>query len=416
MTLPRELLETDVAPNHLPDTDWLDQYLARGEAREPIMLGLGERWGGTPAPLLAALGSASAASHGYQLSMYGLPRLRGVLRDYLRRTHRLEGLDDAYEVAVGWTGTRAVMRDYAELLAARHSGRKGHLSALVVAPSWDYAGILEPSGFRIHYLDPTLTGSWEPTPEMIADTAAGLTGGLDLVVINAQHNPTGISWSPDTVRALVRLAAEHGAAVLVDDAYYGFLDPAGEPTSALLELLTEESAAGLPWLAVRSLGKQFNCNGWAVGAVTGPPGLLDELVNDVRARHTYNHGAFLQNAMADWLTDERAVSEFLAREREEYEEQRTAAVTALTRFGVSRIVAGPAGPYLLYPMPENRDGDRMAYLEDCAVRAGVLMSDAWPAARLLAPRAGRHVRMYLGRPPEVLTEACVRLSDAGLLG
>ncbi|MFJ6687009.1 pyridoxal phosphate-dependent aminotransferase [Streptomyces werraensis] len=415
MTSWPDLLERSVSPNKLPDTIWLTRFLARGDGLEPIMLGLGERWDGTPPGLLAGLVAAPPSAHGYQLSMYGLPRLRAVLRDYLRETHRLTGFDDAFQVAVSWTGTRSAMRDFGELVAARSGGRR-RLNALAVAPAWDYGGILEPTGFRMHYLDPTAAGCWEPTPDLVSAFAPTLSERLDLVVVNAQHNPTGLSWTGDTVRALVRLAADHQAAVLIDDAYYGFLDPDEGPTSALLELLSEPTASGLPWLAVRSMGKQFNCNGWAIGAMTGPPALLDDLVNDVRSRHTYNHGAHLQSAMADWLSDRDAVTAFLAKERAGYATRRRAAVEGLTKAGVTDIVAGPAGPYLLYPLPAGHAGDRMSYLETCAVETGVLMSDAWPAARSLAPRAGRHVRMYLGRPPETIAEACTRLAAAGLIG
>ena len=406
MSVPAELLEHAVRPNRLPDTEWLSQFRDRGTGREPIMLGLGERWEGIPAALVAGLAGAPPSAHGYQLSMYGLPQLRSVLRDYIRDTHRLPGPDDRYEVAVSWTGTRSVMRDFAELVAARLGDGPPPL-ALAVAPAWDYAGVLEPAGFTMAYLTPGEEGGWLPAPEPIGRWRPEPGRRLGLVVINAQHNPTGLQWSEATVDALIRMAAEHGAAVLIDDAYYGFVDPDTAPTSALRQILD----ADLPWLGVRSLGKQFNCNGWAIGAVTGPPGILDDLVNNVRAQHTYNHGAHLQSAMAGWLSDRPAVEAYLAAERTAYDTRRTTALEALARYGVADIVAGPANPYLLFPVP----GDRRTFLRRAAVEAGVLLSDAWPAARQLGPHAGRHVRMYLGREPEELAEAVDRLAAAGLL-
>lgn len=414
-TLLSSLVEHRLRPNRLPDTEWLHRFLERDDGREPILLGLGEPWGGTPAALLAGLVTAPAHSHGYQFSMYGLPRLRAELGTYIRDTHRLDGFDDRYEVAVSWTGTRSVMKDFGELLAARQDAART-LKALAVAPAWDYAGVLESVGFSMEYLDPTAFGRWDPTPDMVAEYAAGLTHRLNLVVVNAQHNPTGLSWSPEAVRALIRLGAEHRAGVLIDDAYFGFLDPADEPTSAILELLSATAATQLPWLAVRSLGKQFNCNGWAIGSIAGPGWLVDDLVNEHRAVHTYNHGAHLQHAMADWLADRDAVSAFLAQERTAYARRRDVAVGALTRYGVTSFVAGPASPYLLYRIPGEFGTDRGMYLERCAVEQGVLMSDAWPAARQLKPHDGRHVRMYLGRSPSELAEACTRLGEAGLLG
>src|SRR5690606_3915085 len=139
MSIPAELLEEEVRPNRLPDTEWLSQFRASGDRRKPILLSLGERWEGIPPALVTALASVPPSAHGYQLSMYGLPRLRRILRDYIRDTHRLGGLDDRYEVAVSWTGTRSVMRDFAEMLAPRFGDGPPPL-ALAVAPAWDYAG------------------------------------------------------------------------------------------------------------------------------------------------------------------------------------------------------------------------------------------------------------------------------------
>ncbi|AGL19165.1 pyridoxal phosphate-dependent aminotransferase [Actinoplanes sp. N902-109] len=411
MSVPAELLEHRIAPNRLPDTEWLNTWLARADRREPILLGLGERWEGIPGPLAAALATVPASAHGYQLSMYGLPRLRAVLRDYIRDTHHLAGHEDRFEVAVSWTGTRSVMLDFAGLVAARQAGRPA--LALAVAPSWDYAGVVEPAGFTMAYLDPAEPGGWLPDAATVAAWEPPADRHLGLVVINAQHNPTGLDLGAGTVQAMIALAVRHGAAVLIDDAYYGFADPADEPASALHHLLEDPRADGLTWLAVRSLGKQFNCNGWALGAVTASPALLDELVNGVRANHTYNHGGHLQSAMASWLADRAAVEAYLADERRAYAARRQVAVRALAAAGVSDVVAGPAGPYLLFPVPAGFS--RHDYLRRAAVGTGVLMSDAWPATRPLDPHTGRHIRMYLGREPAQLAEAVDRLARAGLL-
>lgn len=265
------------------------------------------------------------------------------------------------------------------------------------------------------YLIPPIA-QWAPTAESVAFFEDACDQRIGLVVINAQHNPTGLSWDVSAVRALLRIADRHRAAILIDDAYYGFLDPAEGPTSALRELLAMPEAAALPWCAVRSLGKQFNCNGWGLGAIVAHPDLLEELVNVYRAEHTYNSGGILQHAMAEWLTDNAAVSAYLASERNFYAASRAAAITGLVSRGVpvEAIVAGPAGPYLLYPVPRGWP-DRASYLRSCGLEAGVLMSDVWPSVRPLGPQAGRHVRMYLGREPGLVAEACRRLGEAGLL-
>lgn len=415
----RAMLDDTVAPNHLPDVTWLRQYLAAGApAGEPIMLSLGETWDHTPQPLLDALREAPANSHGYQISMYGLPLLRTVLKEYVADTQRLPR-SDAWELAVSWTGTRSAMRDFAIYVAAeRARGGRPPGSVLAVAPAWDYAGLTEPLGFDTVYVpfDPANGGS--VSPEAVRRTAAGLApGALSLVVINAQHNPTGANWPPDVVAILVETALEHGAAVLVDDAYYGLCPPEAPVTSALEILLgyLDGQRSPVPWLGVRSLGKQFHCNGWALGAVTAEPALLDTLVNDLRPQHTFNYAVQLQWAMARWLGRPSAVAGYLAGERAATAAKRAAVLDRLPEEVRRRSIAGPSAPYVLFPVPDGlKVGD---YLRSAVLDCGVLLSDAWPLARIgdagEVPDAG-YARLYLGPDQELLMAAIDRLAAAGL--
>jgi len=267
----RGLMTDDVRINRLQDVAWLKEYLDSGAgAGEPIMLSLGETWGHTPSPLLAALRDVPADSHGYQVSMYGLPLLRSLLKEYVADTQRLPPTT-GWELAVSWAGTRSAMRDFADGLA------RG--TVLAVAPAWDYAGILEPIGFSTQYVpfDPAEPSG--PTVERTRAAASEVSGNLAMVVINAQHNPTGANWSPELVAALIEIAIERDAAILIDDAYYGLCPPELPATSALEILLTRLGGrpAPIPWLGVRSLGKQFHCNGWALGTIVAEPEPLDEL-------------------------------------------------------------------------------------------------------------------------------------------
>lgn len=410
------LVSDDVLPNHLPEVAWLRQYLSVGAPHgEPIMLSLGETWDHTPGELLEALRRAPHDTHGYQISMYGLPRLRRVLKEYIASTQRLPETD-AWEVAVTWTGTRSAMRDFASLL--RHGPRDVGPTALAVAPSWDYAGFLEPLGFRMAYVPTEGARSLQPTTEAITEQAAAQRD-LGLVIINAQHNPTGASWNHGIVETLIDVAFERGAAILVDDAYYGFPAPDDKPTSAVEVLLDKLAGAPspVPWLAVRSLGKQFHCNGWAIGAVLAEPALLDVLVNDVRPRHSFNYSGMPQWAMAEWLENRPEVDRYLDGRRRALAGKRKALASLVGEpAGALPVVHGPAAPYLLYPVPKTAGARTVPEYIHAAVRdAGVVLSDAWPLAREAdAPDTG-YVRMYLGPDLPVLSEACQRLASAGLL-
>lgn len=402
----RTLMTDDVRPNRLPDVAWLTEYLDSGAAAgEPIMLSLGETWSHTPTPLLEALREAPTDSHGYQISMYGLPLLRGLLRDYVADTQRLPGAA-SWEVAVSWTGTRSAMRDFATGL------RRG--AVLAVAPAWDYAGIFEPMGFTTAYVPFDPAEHAGPGVAAVRAAADAVIGDLAMVVINAQHNPTGANWSPELVAALIEIALERGAAILVDDAYFGVCQTDTPVTSALEILLTRLGAtpSPVPWLGVRSLGKQFRCNGWALGAVIAEPGPLDDLVNDVRPQHTFNYGIHLQWAMAQWLADRHAVERYLALERADTAAKRDSVLGWLPHRLRDKVIAGPAAPYVLYPVP---DGIEVTtYLRRAVLDCGVVLSDAWPLARTGATEVTGYVRMYLGPELTVLATARDRLAAAGL--
>ncbi|HEY8983162.1 MAG TPA: pyridoxal phosphate-dependent aminotransferase [Streptomyces sp.] len=415
MTLLRRMLDDDVRPNRLPDVAWLREYRGKGEpAGTPLLLALGETWDDTPRALLDALRRVPHDVHGYQMSMYGLPSLRRRMKRYVAGSQRLPD-DGSWELAVTWTGTRSAMRDFAESVRDRAVGDRP--SALAVAPAWDYAGFLEPLGFRTVYAETSADDAFLPSVAGLREAVASV-GDLALVVINAQHNPTGHNWSEDVVRTLVEIAVEADAAVLVDDAYFGLCaddHPATSATAVLLRTLGE-SGTSLPWLSVRSFGKQFHCNGWGIGSVLAEPGFLDDFVNELRPRHTYNYAGHLQWAMAEWLADEAAVETYLAAERSGLATKRAAVVREFALPpGQPGLVAGPAAPYALFPVPESHADDEREYLHACAVRAGVFLSPAWPVARPTRLSGNGYARMYLGPGLTDLTEGVERLRKNQLL-
>jgi aspartate/methionine/tyrosine aminotransferase len=411
------LLETAIRPNRLRDTAWLERFLGSGSTyRDPLLLGLGETWRDTPPALVQALAQVPASAHGYQLSMYGLPRLRETLKHYVSRTQRLDSHRGAFEVAVSWDGTRSAMADYAQLVADR---RGGLLVATAVGPSWDYAAVLEPLGFRMQYLDVSRSG-WRLDPNAVR-VFAGRAERTDLLVLNPQHNPTGESWSQATVDSLLDIARHDDSAILVDDAYFGFANLDADRTSAVAQILDDGELAESTWLAVRSLGKQFHCNGWAIGSITAPPPVLDDLVNDYRTRRAFNTGAVQQHAMACWLEDEPAITAYVGAEQQTYDRRRAALLDALDEAGFNRqnIVAGQAAPYVLIPIPAAYRGHSAEYLEAAAVRCGVFMSSVWPADRPLGgvrPGEDDYVRAFLGLDAAELIEAVARLRESGLAG
>ncbi|MGV9678474.1 pyridoxal phosphate-dependent aminotransferase [Nocardia sp. NPDC003482] len=390
-----------------------------GDPREVVYLSLGETWSRVPDALVRCLAEVPAYSHGYIVAPHGLPALHTVLRRFVAETHRLEssvpGTD--FEVAVTQNGTRDAMFDYARLLL--DTAGTGRPQLVCSAPSWDYPGVFAPLGYRVRRfaLDPA--SGYQPDPErvraMLRAAAREAGGAATVLVINAQHNPTGAQWDWRVVTALLDAAADTGAAVLVDDAYHGVCDPPGPTVDALRIVLTRYRDA-VRWLAVRSLGKQFHCNGWGIGVLTGTPDTVSAMVNRQLGHHAFVSSVPLQAAMAAWLTTpgQRAYSAAVAGE---YRDKRARVAAALhTELGFPRdaVFRGTATPYLRTRVPPAYTGPdaETRYRRACLTRAAVLPGGGDMGAP--TPTDPPYIRFYLGASDADLSMAVRRLAEAGL--
>lgn len=409
------------------DVDLISRYLDAGSlAGEPHYLGFGETWTEVPDGLTRKLASLPSYAHGYALSQYGSPRLQQTLRHYIVRTHGLSAVGELgrdYEMAAVHGGTRNTMSDFAGMIAAYCRDRNP--VAITTAPGWDYANVVEPMGFRTRYLHLNETIGYQPSTaefdRLVAEIHARSDEELALVIVNAQHNPTGANWEAETVRHIIRRALANNSAVLIDDAYYGVHPPDQQPTSAL-RIMLEEADPDNPrhraWLAVRSLGKQFHCNGWGVGAATAHPSTLDTLVNRAMFGRSFASALPLQEAMASWLEDPES-ERYLESLRRDYAAKRSVVGRCL---GVDANVQ--VGEFAPYARIRVRLGSATIdeFRAECLDKTGVLVAaDRWtgPAdtenAAPDGPSSYGWIRLFLGPPVDVILSALTRLTDAGYL-
>jgi N-succinyldiaminopimelate aminotransferase len=314
----RDLAGNEGLPNPYDDVSILRRYQqAGGDLAEVIYLSLGETWSRAAPGLREALAAdLPAHCHGYSLSPYGFPALHSILRTYITDTHHLEAvaaLGRDYEVAVSQNSTRNAMFHFGRLLREDSRATAGRKAVVIAStPGWDYAGVYTALGFEMRTFDVDSRTHYQPDHQEVDDLlrrARRDTDGPVLLAINAQHNPTGANWDPHRVRAMIRSALATRTGMLVDDAYYAVHNPDVIPTNTLRILLEELNS--LPrgqhprWLAVRSLGKQFHCNGWGIGALTAAPDTVGRLVVRLQPQYTYVSAVPLQAAMAAWLPQSR---------------------------------------------------------------------------------------------------------------
>lgn len=425
-------------PDGLADERIVREYVAKGcPAGDPIYLSVGETWTEIAPGLLAeAVKPWPAALNGYLLSQYGLPRLQKVLRKYIPRTHQLPADFEAgrdFEVAVASHGTRTYMFDFGRMLQAKATLFSKTPVVVAPLPGWDYTGVFSNLGFKMQYLPLRRENQFHPHSNDIEQNLKEIDSHpgeyLALVVINAQHNPTGVNWSEREVRLLIKLALERNAAILIDDAYYAISDPKVKATSSLkilaeeLQALSKEARDSVAWLAVRSLGKQFHCNGWGIGVATSSPGCLHQVIIRHLFNRTYTYSGILQNAMATWLESPESDA-YLEMKRHDFLDKKETIVhdlETLLHYPKESFYKGDCGSYVLFEIPPYALVNKTAQAEEefraaLFFKTGVLLG---PGSMVQDPMLYRfnkpHFRVFLGPKKEAIHAAFERLQAAGFL-
>ncbi|MFD9238025.1 pyridoxal phosphate-dependent aminotransferase [[Kitasatospora] papulosa] len=420
----RTVLDSGRLPNDHEDARLIHLYEAEGgDIGNLVYLSLGETWNSVAPGLAAILARPLPAhTHGYTLSPYGLPALRDEMRSYIVRTHDLRAVNtDSYDVSVSQSGTRAAMSDFGRLLLSSTQRPALPPTAVIPSPGWDYKGVLKPLGYQTLSYHLRFSEGWQPDVTEIESLLRRASPNA-LLVLNAQHNPTGTNWEAERVRRMIELAILYRAAVLLDDAYYSLHAPGSASTNSLRILLQQTQRSQIPWLATRTLGKQFHCNGWGIGALTAHPKTLTHMARVAQER-SYGSALPLQSAMATWLRKPESDA-FVDQLRHHYAAARQHVAERLHHslgFPAHTVHPGTCTSYLRFRVPTRfiRNGSEAHYRRLC-LAAGVLPGAGSMTAESKKPykkshgEAEAYVRLFLGQPTPLLNKALDRLAAAGL--
>jgi histidinol-phosphate aminotransferase len=143
----------------------------------------------------------------------------------------------------------------------------------------------------------------------VAAMADAVTPATRLVWIANPNNPTGTIVRHDTVDRLIDRLPE-GAALVLDEAYYEYLDPA--------ELATYPGAldyvqAGAPVIGLRTFSKAYGMAGLRLGYCFAAPEVIDAIE---RAREPFNANSLAQAAAIAALADQDHLRATVTKNRE----------------------------------------------------------------------------------------------------
>jgi methionine transaminase len=237
---------------------------------------------GTPPELVEAVAHYMREGYNQYAQMPGVPALREALAMKIEHLYGRR-YDPATQIAITTGATEAL---FAALTALVRPGDE----VLLFQPAYDsYLPAVQLSGGVPRFATlryPHYRIDWDEVRRAVSTKTR-------VVILNTPHNPTGMMWSPDDVRALADVLARTDAVVISDEVYeHVRFDGARHESLARYPDLAERA------LVISSFGKTYHATGWKVGYCAGPAALVTEVLR-VRQWMTFSVNGAVQMAYAD---------------------------------------------------------------------------------------------------------------------
>lgn len=213
------------------------------------------------------------------------------------------------------------------------------------------------------------------------------------VLLASPSNPTGALISDAEMKQIVRMVAELGGILIVDEIYHGLIFE-GEVATAL--------AHSSEIFVVNSFSKYYGMTGWRLGWVVAPASYVSAL--DKLAQNVF----LASSAPAQYAAlaaFSPAVLQEAQRRRDIFRERRDYLLAALRAMGFV-IPLAPRGAFYLYADVSSFSADSEAFALNLLERAGVAIT---PGLDFGKHRAARHVRFSYANTMENLQEGVERL-------
>ncbi|MFR0609389.1 aminotransferase class I/II-fold pyridoxal phosphate-dependent enzyme [Limosilactobacillus mucosae] len=209
----------------------------------------------------------------------------------------------------------------------------------------------------------TTEPDFKVTPELLKKALDKYGEKVKVLVLNYPVNPTGVTYTPDEVRALADLLKNYNVAIL-DDEIYADLLYEGEHLP-MAKLLPDQT------LYVNGVSKNAAMTGWRVGYICGPSDVLKALAKVHQAAISTN-ATMNMDAAEEALRHGKADT---AQMKAEYDQRRQFLMDAMDKIGFH--YTKPMGAFYLWvKIPDSFDGDSMAYAEHLAEKAKVAIVPA----------------------------------------
>jgi aspartate aminotransferase len=281
--------------------------------------------------------------------------------------------------------------------------------------------VIIPAPFWVSYRDQVLLN--DATPVLLQTSEADgytvtkamlkthLTSRTKAIIVNSPSNPTGATYSKETLEEIAEVALSRDLVIISDEIYEKILYDGARHIS--IATLGPEVAART--VVVNGVSKAYAMTGWRIGYAAGPKDLITAMA-DIQSQSTSNPTSISQKAAVAAL---RGGDAFTRQMVQEFDRRRGVMVERLNKIpGVSCRM--PAGAFYAFPNVSGVLGRRHAGkpVETPADLAAYLLKEAQVAVVPGEPFGSTaHIRLSYATSLEAVTRGLDRMETAlGKLG
>lgn len=353
----------------------------RRAGEDIVSLSMGEPDFPTPAHVVAAAKQALDDGHTKYTPGSGIPELR----EAVAATEEADnGIPCAAENVLVTPAKHAMLMS---VLAVADQGDE----VLLPDPGWVSYGPMAAWAHAKAVGVPLAPGSFRMTPDAVAER---ITDRTRAIVLNSPSNPTGGVNTPEDVRGIVELAADHDLWVISDELYQKLVYDGEHVSPASLPDAFERT------ITVNGLSKAFSMTGWRIGWLVAPEPVRKE-IGKLQSHSVTHCTSFAQHGALAAVTGPQDSVQAM---REAFQARRTVMVEGLRGLGVE--CPEPSGAFYVFPRFETDDDTAlcMDLIENARV-AGTPGSAFGDGGR-------GHIRFSYATSEDRLREALQRLGGA----
>lgn len=367
----------------------------RAEGRDVIDFGLGEPDFNTPANVIRAAEHAMAEGFTKYTPPVGLPELRRVIAEKLKRENELDFTPEQIVVSCG---AKHVLYNLAMLLVGPGD------EVIIPGPCWvTYPAQVEMAGATPIIIPTTADEDFKITGEALQRYITPKTKGF---ILNSPCNPTGTVYTPEELEDLAKVLIDTEIFIITDEIYERIIfDGVQQISIASLDPTLKERS-----IIVNGFSKTYSMTGWRLGYCAGPADLI-EAYGRLQSQTTSNATSFAQVAGIEALTGPQETVDTMVAE---FERRRNFVVQQLNAMpGVSCNT--PRGAFYVFPKVDALYGKSAQgrMVQTSMDMADYLLDEAGVA---LVPGEGfcddRYIRISYATSMELLQSGLERMHQA----